>query len=202
MERLVDARLIAPQLAADGPSYAFSHAILQEAALGTLIRERRQTLHERVAHALEAVHPKLSALRPEIVAQHYSEAGSHDAAADHWFDAGIAASQTWAKTEAARMFALALESLKKLPSTAERKRKALQCELERGDVLYAAFGYVTHEGSEAYRRAMILSEELGEPDAPIRALDGLFGTHFNSAQFDQSEGAADRLIDIGTTAKI
>lgn len=197
LERLVDARLIAPQLAADGPSYAFSHAILQEAALGTLIRERRQSLHERVAQALEAVHPKLSALRPEIVAQHYSEAGSHDAASDHWFNAGIAASQTWAKTEAARMFALALESLEKLPSTVERKRKALQCELERGDVLYAAYGYVTHEGSDAYRRAMTLSEELGEPDAPIRVLDGLFGTHFNSAQFDQSEGAADRLIDIG-----
>ena len=48
------------------------------------------------------------------------------------------------------------------------------------------------EGSEAYQRAMQLSEELGEPEAPIRALDGLFGTHFNSAQFNQAEGAGDR----------
>jgi tetratricopeptide (TPR) repeat protein len=146
------------------------------------------------------VHPKLSALRPEILAQHYEEAARYELAADRWFDAGKAAAGTWAKTEAARMFALALECLEKLPASIERKKKAVQYELERGDVLYAAYGFVTHEGSEAYQRAMKLSEELGEPEAPIRALDGLFGTHFNSAQFNQAEGAADRLIDIGRSA--
>lgn len=95
------------------------------------------------------------------------------------------------------MFSMGLECVKKLPVSAERNRRALQFELERGDVLYAAFGYVTGEGRVAYRNAMNLSEELGDPEAPIRALDGLFGIHFNSAQFAESEGASDRLIDIG-----
>ena len=89
------------------------------------------------------MHPKLSARRPEILAQHYAEATRYELAADHWFDAGMAAAGTWAKTEAARMFALGLECLAKLPASIERKKKEVQFELERGDVLYAAYGYVT-----------------------------------------------------------
>src|SRR3546814_8362181 len=44
---------------------------------------------------------------------------------------------------------------------------------------------------------MELSEKLGDPEAPVRALDGLFGTHFNSGQFADAIAASDRLIEIG-----
>ena len=64
-------------------------------------------------------------------------------------------------------------------------------------MLYAAFGYMTREGSAAYHRAIRLSEELGDPEAPVRALDGLFGTHFNSGQFSDAIGVSDRLIELG-----
>jgi tetratricopeptide (TPR) repeat protein len=95
------------------------------------------------------------------------------------------------------MFERGIEAAKMLPDSPERSRRLLRLELERGDVLYRAFGYVTGEGTAAYHRAIQISEELGAPEAPIRALDGLFGTHFNSSQYSDAIGASDRLIDIG-----
>src|SRR3546814_137366 len=44
---------------------------------------------------------------------------------------------------------------------------------------------------------MELSEKWGYAEAPVRALDGLFGTHFNSGQFADAIAASDRLIEIG-----
>ena len=45
---------------------------------------------------------------------------------------------------------------------------------------------------------MRLSQELGDAEALIRALDGLFGIAFNSARFVDAEWASDQLIEIGT----
>ncbi len=194
---LVVSGLVAPQITANQQSYMFTHALLQEAARDTLLRERCRELHSQVAEAIEKIYPKLAAAHPELLAQHFAEADLFEKSADCWLAAGLNVGNTWAKVEAANMFANGLECLRKLPDSEQRKRKALRLWLERGDVLYATFGYVTPEGSEAYRNAMRLSEELGDTVAPVRALDGLFGTAFNSAHFADAEWASDQLLDLG-----
>ena len=195
LRSLAESGLIRPL--ARQSSYTFSHALLQEAARGTLLRERYRELHHLVAAAIEEIDPRMATEHPEVLAQHYAEAAMYEQAADCWLDAGINVGKTWAKVEAANMYANGLACLHKLPASVERKHKELRLWLERGDVLYATFGYVTREGSEAYRNAMRLSEELGDTESPVRALDGLFGTAFNSAHFADAEWASDRLRDIG-----
>lgn len=195
LDRLAESGLVRPL--AGRSSYTFSHALLQEAARGTLLRERYRELHRLVAAAIESVDPRRASEHPEVLAQHYAEAAMHEEAADCWLAAGLQVGKTWAKVEAANMYANGLACLQKLPVSVERKRKELRLWLERGDVLYATFGYVTREGSEAYRNAMRLSEELGDTESPVRALDGLFGTAFNSAHFADAEWASDELRDIG-----
>ncbi|MDE1996811.1 MAG: adenylate/guanylate cyclase domain-containing protein, partial [Rhizobiaceae bacterium] len=159
--------------------------------------ERCRDLHEKVAEGIEHIHPKLAAEHPEVLAQHFAQAELYEKAADYWLAAGLNIGKTWAKVEAANMFANGLENLAKLPPSAERDRKELRLELERGDILYATFGYVTREGSAAYRNVLRLSEKLGDAEAPIRALDGIFGTAFNSARFGDAEWASNQLLDIG-----
>src|SRR3546814_11348934 len=90
----------------------------------------------------------------------------------------VCSSDLWAKVEAAELFRKGIEAARRMPASSARDRRILRLELELGDVLYAAFGYVTGAGTAAYHRAMELSEKLGDPEAPVRALDGLFGTHF------------------------
>lgn len=201
MERLTESGLVAPQLSPGPSRYAFTHALLQEAARGTLLRERREELHGMTAHAIESLHPKVAADHPELLAQHFEEAGMLERAADCWLAGGLNVAKTWAKVEAANMFSMGLACLERLPASVEHSRKALRLELERGDVLYATFGFITPAGSSAYRNAMSLSRQLEDSEAPIRALDGLFGTAFNSAKFSDAEWASDQLIEIGTKGK-
>jgi predicted ATPase/class 3 adenylate cyclase len=197
LERLTEVGLIAPQPLADWPRYTFTHVLLQEAARGTLLREKRRQLHAQVASIIGVSEPDTATKHPEVLAQHLADAGQLEQAADRWLAAGIKVGQTWAKVEAANMFAKGLECLRKLPPSALRDAKELRLELERGDVLYATYGYVTREGSAAYRNVMRLSEALDDADAAIRALDGLFGTAFNSARFNDAEWASNQLLAIG-----
>jgi class 3 adenylate cyclase/tetratricopeptide (TPR) repeat protein len=197
LTNLEQSRLIVPKGGAEGSEYFFRHTLLQQAAERTLLRDRSQELHALIGKTMESCDPEASSVYPEVLAQHFGDGGLYDRAADYWLLAGLKAAKTWAKVEAARMFRVGIEAAEKLPDTSERKRRILQLELERGDVLYAAFGYLTGEGNAAYHRAIRLSDELGDPDAPIRALDGLFGTHFNSSRYSDAAGVGDRLIEIG-----
>ncbi|MHC2485664.1 ATP-binding protein [Rhizobium leguminosarum] len=197
LERLVHAGLITTRLSAGRQIFSFTHVLLQEAASDTLLRERYRELHQSVAKAITLVHPKLATEHPELIAQHLAEAALYEQAADYWLEAGINAGKTWAKVEAAIMFENGLRCLAQVPSSTQRDRLELRLELERGDVLYARFGYVTEEANAAYRNVLRLSERLDDPDAPIRALDGLFGTAFNTARFSDAEWAGDQLLEIG-----
>lgn len=199
LQGLVEARLISVPEGADRAYYTFTHALLHEAAHETLLKKRSRELHGEVARAIETIHPRLAREHPEVLAQHFTEAEQFERAAECWLAAGRNTGKTWAKVEAANMFANGLKCLARLPASEERDRMELQLELERGDVLYATFGYVTEEGSTAYRNVMRLSEKLGDVDAPIRALDGLFGIALNSARFTDAEWAGDQLLNIGRT---
>lgn len=141
--------------------------------------------------------PEAGSAYPELLAQHFADGGLFDKAADYWLLAALKAGKTWAKVEAAQMLGKGIEAAKMLPDSPERSRRILRLELERGDVLYAAFGFLTGEGTAAYHRAIELSEELGDPEASVRALDGLFGTHFNSCRYSDAIVASDRMIEIG-----
>ncbi|WP_457588365.1 ATP-binding protein [Ensifer canadensis] len=197
IERLVAVGLVAPQPFGNWPRYSFSHSLLQEAAQGALLRDRRRELHALVAKAIEVVQPRTVVEHPEILAQHYHEATQFERAADYWLRAGRKLGATWAKVEAANMFSKGIECIRRMPPSRVRDSKELTLELERGDVLYAAYGYMTEEGSDAYRNVMRLSEATGDPEAAIRALDGLFGTSFNSARFSDAEWASNQLKEIG-----
>ena len=61
-------------------TYLFKHALVQDAAYGTLLRGRRQELHARVAAALEQHFADLVERQPELLAHHYGEAAMPDKA--------------------------------------------------------------------------------------------------------------------------
>lgn len=189
--------LIMAERGTAGAGFSFTHVLLQEAARSTILHERAQQLHRLIAERMAARDPNAASAYPEVLAQHFADAGLFDRAADYWLLAAQKAAKTWAKVDAVRIFRKGLDAAKLLPDSDDRSRRLLRFELELGDVLYAALGYVTGEGSAAYQQAIALSEKLGEPEATIRALDGLFGTHFNSGQFAKAIAASNELIRIG-----
>ena len=197
LETLLRSGLLISSEGAQAETLLFKHALLQQAAQATMLRERRQVLHGRIAACLELRDQGGPSAYPELIAHHYTEAGRFDRAADCWFLAGTKTGASWAKLEAARMFRKGLDCARQLADTPERSSRLIRTELELGDVLYAAYGYVTEDGIAAYHRAVALCEQTDDVPGLVRALDGLFGTHFNSAQFDEAIRACDRLIAIG-----
>ena len=63
-------------------SYLFKHALVQDAAYGTLLRRRRQQLHGRTAAALGQEFADLVERQPELLAHHLTGAGDAERAGD------------------------------------------------------------------------------------------------------------------------
>lgn len=108
--------LIRPTLASE-VAYQFRHAMVQEAAYGSLVRADRKRLHRATAEALAALFGQSESLAPEVaalLAQHYHLAG--DARAQHFATlAGHAAMARYANAEAVMLFSLALEWAERAP---------------------------------------------------------------------------------------
>jgi predicted ATPase len=62
-------------------SYLFKHALVQDAAYGTLLRQPRRALHARIAKALQNRFAEIAESQPALLAHHYTEAGLVEKAA-------------------------------------------------------------------------------------------------------------------------
>src|SRR6202040_3630524 len=88
LDRLIDAGLLFRQGVAPHATYLFKHALVQDAAYGTLLRESRRALHARIADAIEERFPEVAESHPETLARHCIEAGQIEKAASLWGKAG------------------------------------------------------------------------------------------------------------------
>ena len=166
-------------------SYLFKHALVQDAAYGTLLRARRQELHARVAGILRQHFADLVERQPELLAHHLTAAGRSVEAVEQWLKAGRHAAAGSAHREALAHFDRGLAVLASLPDTAARDREEVDLLLARGVSLFTAKGFASAEASEAYARAQDLCEKLGDADRLFAAQWGLWnvirGTNFDAA---------------------
>jgi class 3 adenylate cyclase len=75
LAQLVNAGLIFRRGMPPDAEYTFKHALVQEAAYGTLLRSRRQQIHARIAATLEHQFPEIVMAQPALLARHCAEAG-------------------------------------------------------------------------------------------------------------------------------
>ena len=128
--------------------YLFKHALVQDTAYQSLLKSRRQQLHQQVAQVLEEQFPEIVESQPELVAHHYTEAGLIAQAIPYWQRAGERASQRSANAEAISHLTKGLELLKTLPDTPERAQQELTLQIALGVSLMATKGYAAPEVEE------------------------------------------------------
>ena len=119
LDRLIAASLLFRQGVPPHASYLFKHALVQDAAYGTLLREPRRALHARIAEILESQFADVAENRPELLARHCTEAGLIGKAAHLWGMAGQRSLERSALVEAAEQLARALDQFATLPTTPE-----------------------------------------------------------------------------------
>jgi class 3 adenylate cyclase len=88
LDRLMAGGLLFRQGVPPFATYLFKHALVQDAAYGTLLREPRRALHARIAETLESQFAEIVENQPELLACHCTEAGLIEKAAGLWGKAG------------------------------------------------------------------------------------------------------------------
>jgi len=174
--------------------YSFKHALVQDAAHGSLLRSSRRQLHAQIAEALETHFPEILEHQPELLAQHYAEAGLVEKSVAYWGKAGHSSAARSAMAEAAAQFHKGLEQLALLPDTPERQRQELEFCSRLGAALISVKGWGAPELGHVYVRAQELWERLGSPAEFFHLPFGQSFHHLARAEFDLAERFDENLL--------
>ncbi|MGZ4172829.1 MAG: AAA family ATPase, partial [Solirubrobacteraceae bacterium] len=198
LARLVDAGLLFVEHDARGETYTFKHALIQDAAYGSLLRTTRQQYHRHIAQALTEHFPATVKTAPELLAHHYTQAGMMAEAVPCWLDAGQRALRASANPEAIAHLTTGLDLLADLPAGPERAGVELQFRLTLGPAYMAIRGYAAPEVEACYQRALELCRELGDtPPQLVRALHGLWTNHIVRAQHNSAFALGEQVLQLG-----
>jgi class 3 adenylate cyclase len=120
LARLVASELVFQRGTPPDAVYSFKHALVQDAAHGTLLRSARQQMHAQIAEALLTTAGEKPAAAPEIIAHHLQSADRSVEAAAYWREAGEHAVRRAANREAIEHLRRALSGLHQQPETSAR----------------------------------------------------------------------------------
>jgi predicted ATPase len=194
--RLVAAELVFQRGIPPEAVYSFKHALVQDAAHGSLLRNARQQLHAQIAEALEADSPEIMDSQPELLAHHYAEAGLVEKSVAFWEKAGRRSAARSAMAEAAAQLQKRQDQLALLPDGPERRRRELEFCRALGAVLLAAKGLGAPETGHAYGRARELWEQLGFPSEFLGIPYGLSFYHLFRGELDRAQSLAEDILRI------
>jgi len=213
LDRLIAAGLLFRQGMPPHATYLFKHALVQDAAYGTLLREPRRALHARIAETLESQFGEVADNQPEVLARHCTEAGLIEKAAGLWGKAGQRSLARSALVEAAEQLTHALNQIDTLPATPAVRREQINFQVSLITPLMHVKGFAAPETMAAEERALQLIEQaeaLAEPpEDPLLLFSVLYG--FWVANYAASNGhvmreLAARFLDLaerqGATAPL
>ena len=154
LDRLIDAGLLFRQGVAPHATYLFKHALVQDAAYGTLLREPRRALHARIAETLESQFAETADNQPELLARHCTEAGLIEKAAGLWGKAGQRSLARAALIEGTEQIKQALYQIATLPATVALRGEEIKLEVAFANALALTGDLVG--GKEHYDRALAI----------------------------------------------
>ena len=200
LHQLVQAELVFRRGQPPEATYLFKHALVQDAAYGSLLKSTRQQVHQQIAQVLEARFPALVETQPELVAQHYTAAGCTEQAVVYWQRAGQHASDRSANLEAISHFTTGIELLTTLPETPERTQQALTLHIALGAALQMAKGQAAPEVEHAYTQARALCQQVGETPQLVPVLFGLWRFYVARSQLHTARELGETLLRLAQHA--
>jgi class 3 adenylate cyclase/predicted ATPase len=213
LDALTEAGLLFRQGVPPSANYVFKHALVQDVAYGTLLREPRRALHARIAETLESKFSEIADNQPEVLARHSSEAGLIEKAARLWGKAGQWSLERSALVEAAEQLQRALNQISTLPTKTALRREQIKLQIGLMTALVNVKGYAAAETKAAEERARLLIEEaeaLGEPpEDPLllfSVLHGVWWANYVAFNGDVMRELAEQLLGLaekqGATAPL
>ncbi len=177
--------------------FAFSHALVQDAAYDSLLKSRRRQLHAEIASLLESRWPETRETSPELLAYHYTAAGQDEAAAPLWLNAGAVAVQRFALPEAISHLRTGMSAVMKAPPSKSRDSLELSFRTTLGPALMVHRGWAHRDVSNTLEPAWELAQALGRNDSFLPILNTLSTHYFCIDQLGESLHWAEKLVKAG-----
>jgi TOMM system kinase/cyclase fusion protein len=196
LQQLVEAEFLYQRGLPPQATYLFKHALIQDTAYQSLLKSTRQQYHQRVAQVLEAQFPDIAETQPELVANHYMEAGFGRQALPYWQRAGERATTHSAYVEAIGHLTAGLAVLESLPDTPERTQHELSLQTALGAALMVTKGFAASEVEHAYARARELCRQVGETSELFSVLWGLWYFYFARAELQTARELGEQCLSL------
>ena len=174
--------------------YLFKHALTQDVAYGTVLQERRKTLHERTGQAMEGLYRTSVSDHYSELAHHYSRSENAEKAVEYLSLAGHQAVQRTANNEAIGHFTTAIELLQTLPDSPSRSQHELALQVALGVPLMATKSWAAPEVENVYLRARELCEQVGETPETFPVLWGLWSFYVSRAAHKAAHELGEHLL--------
>ena len=176
--------------------YTFKHALTQEVAYNAVLLERRRSLHERAAQAIEGLFAERLPEHYNALAHHYSRSGNATKAVDYLHRAGQQAVERSAYADAVSHLTAALDLLSTLPETCERSQQELGLQITLGMALRNTRGQAAPDVERLYTRARELCELVGEPPQLFRVLWGLWQVYNSRGDYQTMLALGEQLLSL------
>ena len=199
LDQLASAQLIFRRGAPPDAEYTFKHALVQDAAYSTLLRNRRQQIHARIAATLESQFPEIVAIQPGLIAGHCAEAALTEKAVGYRIKAGQQAVAHSAMIEGVTQLRKGVDLLALLPDGVERHQYELDLKVTLAAALVATQGYSASEVPELYARVRTLCEELNRPSLLVWVATGQWTYHVTRGELTLALRDAQELVALGQT---
>jgi class 3 adenylate cyclase len=179
-------------------SYSFKHALVQDAAYASMLRDRRRELHLRLGETLEKNGANGATTDPQLIAWHFSEAGAADRSIDYYLKAAERATGRFALNEMVSHLRKGLRQLEFLPESPSRLRRELDLQVALGRALIDHQGSGSEEVRAAFERARELCLAIEDTRQLLAVFDGLvLNYHFTHSDSEKMLGYAEELLEIG-----
>ena len=195
LDRLTDSGLLLVR--GSPPTYTFKHALVQDAAYGTLLRNRRQRLHGRIVATLEDRFLEVVSAQPALLARHCAEAGLAEKAVAYWLQAGQQSLDRSAMVEAVTQLGKGLHELSGLPNGPWNQQQELELQLALAAALSATAGFPAAEFEKARTRARALAEQVGRPEHLVPLIAVQWPFHLLRSEHRIALSLAEQLEQIG-----
>jgi class 3 adenylate cyclase/tetratricopeptide (TPR) repeat protein len=150
--------------------YIFKHALTQEVAYESLLKQRRREVHERTGQIIEEMYADRLEEYYDVLAHHYQRSGNPVKALHYLLLAGEKSNQRGAITSARELFEKALEIAQ---SSGLELNSMSRVRLHRGRASAALSMGDIGVASEGYRAVVELGRTHGTPDQERIGLMGL-----------------------------
>jgi DNA-binding SARP family transcriptional activator/class 3 adenylate cyclase/predicted ATPase len=144
------------------PQYTFKHALTRQVAYESVLRERRRAVHQQIVEISEALYADRIDEYVERLAHHALAGEQWPKAVDYLLRSAVRAMQRSAHQNAIQDLEKGLEVIERLPDSPERMRRELDYRKALGVTMMAAKGWAAKEVLDAYTRARVLCEALGD----------------------------------------